>query len=49
LRHGYYTWPRKADLGVLARQAGVSVSTFQEHLRKAEAKLLPFFAENIHL
>ncbi|MBI3334087.1 helix-turn-helix domain-containing protein [Candidatus Pacearchaeota archaeon] len=49
LKHGYYRWPREADLGKLAQEAGVSVSTFQEHLRKAEARLLPFFAEHIDL
>lgn len=49
LKHGYYTWPRKSDLTKLAENAGVSVSTFQEHLRKAEARLLPFFAEHIDL
>ena len=47
LQHGYYTWPRKADLSKLAKYLGVSVSTFQEHLRKAEARLLPFFAQNL--
>lgn len=45
LKSEYYTWPRKVDLGDLAHRMAVSVSTFQEHLRKAEAKLLPFFAK----
>lgn len=44
LKRGYYTWPRKVDLGDLAKEMSISVSTYQEHLRKAEAKLLPFFA-----
>ena len=39
---GYYTYPRKTDLRVLAKEAKISVATFQEHLRKAEIKLLPF-------
>lgn len=43
---GYYTFPRKIDLQGLAKESGVSTSTFQEHLRKAEAKLLPLFAES---
>jgi predicted DNA binding protein len=45
LRKGYYTWPRKVGLGGLAREMKVSISTVQEHLRKAESKLLPFFAK----
>jgi predicted DNA binding protein len=47
LKHGYYNSPRKIDLVHLASMIKVSVSTFQENLRKAESKLLPFFAENI--
>lgn len=46
LQNGYYTYPRKKSLKDLAYKMSVSVSTFQEHLRKAEAKLLPFFARN---
>ncbi len=45
LKSNYYTWPRTVDLGDLAQGMSVSLSTFQEHLRKAEAKLLPFFAK----
>ncbi|MDP3882159.1 MAG: helix-turn-helix domain-containing protein [Nanoarchaeota archaeon] len=45
LKNGYYTWPRKAGLEKLAKIMGVSISTYQEHLRKAEAKLLPFFVK----
>ncbi|MEI6731741.1 MAG: helix-turn-helix domain-containing protein [archaeon] len=44
LKRGYYTWPRKIDLSDLAKEMGISIATVQEHLRKAEAKLLPFFA-----
>lgn len=40
---GYYGFPRKADLKELAKMMGVSVSTFQEHLRRAEGKLFPSF------
>ncbi len=45
LKLGYYTWPRKADLGKLARELNVSIATFHEHLRKAEAKLMSFFSK----
>jgi predicted DNA binding protein len=38
---GYYSYPRKVSLEDLARISQVGVSTFQEHLRKAEVKLLP--------
>ena len=44
LKRGHYTWPRKVDLGGLARESRVSIPTFQENLRKAESKLLPFFS-----
>ncbi|MBS3093634.1 helix-turn-helix domain-containing protein [Candidatus Pacearchaeota archaeon] len=47
ITHHYYTFHRKANLGHLAKIANVSTQTFQENLRKAEAKLLPFFAEDI--
>jgi len=36
----YYTWPREASASELATQVGVSKTTFLEHLRKAEAKIL---------
>lgn len=45
LKRGYYNWPRKVDLGDLAKEMNVSTATFHENLRKAEAKLLPFFTE----
>jgi len=44
LKRGYYRCPRKVDLGRLAKELGVSTSTFHENLRKAEEKLMPFFA-----
>jgi hypothetical protein len=37
---GYFSEPSKTDLDTLARSAGLSRSTYAEHLRKAEAKLL---------
>lgn len=39
--HGYYSHPRKTTVEELAKISGLSRSTFQEHLRKAEAKLIP--------
>jgi predicted DNA binding protein len=36
----YYTWPRQTSASELATQVSVSKTTFLEHLRKAEAKIL---------
>ncbi|MBS3106706.1 helix-turn-helix domain-containing protein [Candidatus Woesearchaeota archaeon] len=44
--NGYYSYPRKANLENLAKKAGVALSTYQEHLRKAELKLLPVIIEH---
>jgi len=41
IKHGYYSVPKKVDLKNLSEIMGVSLSTFQEHLRKAETKLIP--------
>ena len=43
--NGYYSYPRKITLEQLAKKAKVGISTFQEHLRKAELKLLPAIIE----
>lgn len=40
-KFGYYSYPRAMDLGQIARKIGVPPSTFREHLRLAESKLLP--------
>lgn len=37
---GYFDWPRRTDAETLATRLGISHSTFLEHLRKAEKKLL---------
>ena len=42
IKSGYYEYPRKTDVKGLAFKEGLSFSTFQEHLRKAENKLIPF-------
>ena len=46
-RNGYYEVPKQIDVQRLAKIAKLSPSTYQEHLRKAEQKLIPFFLENI--
>jgi len=38
--NGYYQWPRGVTARELAAELGISKTTFLEHLRKAEAKLL---------
>lgn len=44
---GYYNWPKGTDFQVLAKRMKVSVSTFREHLKKAEQKLLPDLIKQI--
>lgn len=39
-RNGYYGWPRETTARDLAAELGVSKTTYLEHLRKAEEKLL---------
>jgi predicted DNA binding protein len=38
---GYYNWPKKTDFQKLSQRMKLSVSTFREHLKKAEKKILP--------
>lgn len=47
VENGYYGYPRKIKLVQLAKQMKVSLSTYQFHLAKAEAKLMPFLAKRI--
>ena len=39
-RHGYYNLPRDADVQTIASKEKVPRTTFQEHLKKAENKLV---------
>ncbi len=43
VEHGYYRFPRRVGLEDLAKTMNVSISTLQEHLRKAEEKIIPSF------
>lgn len=45
--HGYYGYPRKVSLKTLASRLGLSAATVREHLRKAEAKILPAATEQL--
>ena len=38
---GYFSSPRKTTMRSLAKSMGISVATFQEHLSKAEEKIMP--------
>ena len=42
IKNGYYSSPRKIDVKELAKISGLSFSTYQVHLRKAEGKIMPF-------
>jgi len=44
---GYYKYPKKTNLEKMAKKAKLSPSTLQEHLRKAEEKIIPFTMENM--
>lgn len=41
VKEGYYDFPRKVELNDLAKIGKVSFSTFREHLRRAENKIIP--------
>ncbi len=41
IQEGYYKNPRKIDLRKLAKLMGISLATYQQHLRVAEEKLIP--------
>jgi len=44
-KKGYFDTPRRVDIDALASALGLSPATASEHLRKAQAKILPFVAE----
>ncbi len=41
IKEGYYNIPKNTDLIKLAKIMKISVATFQEHLKRAEAKIVP--------
>jgi len=41
VKEGYYKFPRNKELNDLAKISKLSFSTFREHLRKAENKIIP--------
>lgn len=47
MKQGYYSFPRKINLDELSRFMNLSRPTYQEHLRKAEIKLIEFMHEMI--
>jgi len=47
--HSYYEFPRGIELDKLSKIMGISKSTFQEHLRIAEKKLMPLLIEQFTL
>jgi predicted DNA binding protein len=48
-RHGYYNLPRDADVQAIAARMKVPRTTFQEHLMKAENKLVSALIPHIQL
>lgn len=48
-KSGYYRLPRKADIKTIAAKQKVARSTFQEHLRKAECKVISTLIPQIQL
>ena len=47
LNNEYYVWPRKISLDEIAKRLGIKRRTFQERLRKAESKIIPFAIERL--
>lgn len=41
INEGYYEYPKRVKMEALAKKMGISYSTFQAHLKKAEGKILP--------
>lgn len=49
LDHGYYQQPRQSSVSDLAAETAVARSTYEEHLRKAENKLLTNVGQFVRL
>jgi predicted DNA binding protein len=47
IERGYYETPRRVSVAALADEFGLAPSTFDEHLRKAERRLLERFATGL--
>ncbi len=47
MEFGYYQYPQKVHLEDLAKVMKISRMTYREHLKKAQSKLIPFFANTI--
>ncbi len=45
IKREYYGYPRKVNLAQLAKEKGISTSTLQFHLAKAEQKMLTYLAQ----
>lgn len=48
-RRGYYSLPRKADLSTIASEVRIPRTTFAEHLKKAENKLMQSIVPSLEL
>ena len=48
VKNGYYEYPKKIDLEKLAKITNVKRQTFQENLRRAEKKIVPFLTESLN-
>lgn len=48
-KNGYYKLPRKADLKTIASKQKIARTTFQDHLRKAECKVISTIIPQIKL
>jgi len=47
VKQGYYNFPREIYLDELAKISRVKRQSYQENLRKAERKIIPFLTESI--
>jgi predicted DNA binding protein len=47
VKEGYYEYPRRIHLEKLSEISGVKRQTFQQNLRRAERKLVPFLTERM--